>query len=133
LPKIISKNPGINALSSRSHLQTSAIEKRIVKNREAQKESFAARHAFDRQEIKMNASLKAPMVLGFILTVPLFALPAQGAPAHETGHKPAQHRVADFADARAYVSPVTPVSRAPQTDGLSRNAEECSRGGCIDN
>ena len=81
----------------------------------------------------MNADLKAPMALALILAVPLFARPALGAPGHDTGHKPAHHRVADFAEVPAYVSPVTPVWRAPQTDGLSRNAEECSRGGCIDN
>jgi hypothetical protein len=85
------------------------------------------------QEISMNAYLKAPMALALILIVPLFARPALGAPAQETGHRPAHHRVADFAEVPAYVSPVTPVLRAPQTDGLSRNAEECSRGGCIDN
>ena len=81
----------------------------------------------------MNAYLKAPMALALILAVPLFARPAIGAPAQEPGHRPAHHRVADFAEARAYDSPVTPVLRAPETDGLSRNAEECSRGGCIDN
>jgi hypothetical protein len=85
------------------------------------------------QEISMNAYLKAPMALALILAVPLFARPALGAPAQEPGHKPAHHRVADFAEFKADVSPVTPVWRAPQTDGLSRNAEECSRGGCIDN
>jgi hypothetical protein len=85
------------------------------------------------QEISMNAYLKAPMALAFILMVPLFARPALGARAQEIGHRPTHHRVADFAEVPAYVSPVTPVLHAPQTDGLSRNAEECSRGGCIDN
>ncbi len=81
----------------------------------------------------MSASFKGPMALGFILAIPLFALPAFGAPADKAGHRPTQHRVADFAEARAYVSPLTPVAKAHETDGLSRNAEECSRGGCIDN
>ena len=81
----------------------------------------------------MNAWLKAPMALALILGVPLFARPALGAPAQEPRHRPAHHRVADFAEVPAYVSPVTPVWRAPRTDGLSRDAEECSRGGCIDN
>ena len=79
----------------------------------------------------MSVSFKAPMALGFLLAIPLFALPAHGAPAHETGHKPAQRRVADFADATAYVSPVTPIAQAPETDGLSRKDEECNFG-CID-
>jgi hypothetical protein len=85
------------------------------------------------QEISMNAYLKAPLALAFILAIPLFARPALGAPAQETGHRSAHHRVADFTPATALVSPAAPVWRAPQTDGLSRNAEECSRGGCIDN
>ena len=99
----------------------------------AEVKMFCMQAPFTRQEIKMSVSIKAPMPLGFPLAIPLFALPALGAPAHVGVSKPAHHRAADFAQATAYVSPVTPVLRAPQTDGLSRNAEECSRGGCIDN
>jgi hypothetical protein len=79
----------------------------------------------------MSVSFKAPMALGFLLAIPLFALPAHGAPTHDIGHKPAHHRVADFAEARAYVSPKTPVAQAPETDGLSRKDEECNFG-CVD-
>jgi hypothetical protein len=79
----------------------------------------------------MNASHGAPAALGFILAIPLFALPALGAPAHDRGYQPAHQRAADFADAKAYASPRTPVSQAPETDGLSRNDEECNFG-CID-
>jgi hypothetical protein len=79
----------------------------------------------------MNASHGAPAALGFILAIPLLALPALGAPAHETRQKPAHHRVADFANARALVSPAAPVLQAPETDGLSRKDEECNFG-CID-
>jgi hypothetical protein len=78
----------------------------------------------------MSVSFKAPMALGFLLAIPLFALPAQGAPVHGAAQEPARHQAhqsQDFANARAFVSP------AHETDGLSRNAEECSRGGCIDN
>jgi hypothetical protein len=87
------------------------------------------------------------MALGFILAIPLFALPALGAPAHETGHKPAHHRAADFAKARALVnSPPVLIPEAvlplgaeyhgqqrplPETDGLSRADDECNFG-CID-
>ena len=81
----------------------------------------------------MSASIKSPMALVFTLAISLFALPALGAAAHNGEHKPAQHRIADFAEARAYVSSSTPVAKAHETDGLSRNREECSRGGCIDN
>jgi hypothetical protein len=79
----------------------------------------------------MSVSFKAPMALGFLLAIPLFALPAQGSPAYDTGHKPPQQRVADFVDARAYVGPVKPAAQAPETDGLSRKDEECNFG-CVD-
>jgi hypothetical protein len=95
----------------------------------------------------MNASHGAPMALGFILAIPLFVLPALGAPAHETGHKPSHHRAADLAKARALVSPssdlvpeaVLPLGAEyhgqqrplPETDGLGRADEECNFG-CID-
>jgi hypothetical protein len=79
----------------------------------------------------MSVSFKAPMALGFLLAIPVFALPAHGATAYDTGHKPAHHRVADFAEATAYVSPAKPVAQAPETDGLSRKDEECNFG-CVD-
>jgi hypothetical protein len=81
----------------------------------------------------MSASIRHPMALVFTLAIAQFTLPALGAPAHNVGHKPTQHRTADFGEARAYVSPSTPVAKAHETDGLSRDGEECSRGGCIDN
>jgi hypothetical protein len=84
----------------------------------------------------MSVSFKAPMALGFLLAIPLFALPAQGAPVHGAAQEPARHQAhqsQDFAIARAFVSPAPAVFPAHETDGLSRNAEECSRGGCIDN
>ena len=79
----------------------------------------------------MSASIKAPLAFGFLLAIPLFALPAHGALAYATGHKPAQHRVADFAQATAYASPVKPAAQAPETDGLSREDKECNFG-CVD-
>ncbi len=79
----------------------------------------------------MSVSFKAPITIGVILAIPLFAVPALGAPAHVAGPKPAHHRVADFAEATAYVSPATPIAQGPETDGLSRKDEECNFG-CID-
>jgi hypothetical protein len=79
----------------------------------------------------MNASLRPQMALGFFLAVPLFALPALGAATHKAGHKPTHYQIADFARAKALVSPATPVLRERETDGLSRDAEDCNRG-CID-
>jgi hypothetical protein len=93
----------------------------------------------------VNASHGAPTALVFVLAIPLFALPALGAPAHDTRHQ--HHRAADFAKARALVSPPpVPVPEAvlplgaeyhgrqrplPETDGLGRGDEECNMG-CID-
>jgi hypothetical protein len=79
----------------------------------------------------MSVSFKAPMALGFLFAIPLFALPAHGANAYDAGHKSAQHRVADFAEATAYASPVKPAAQAPETDGLSRENKECNFG-CVD-
>jgi hypothetical protein len=88
---------------------------------------------FTPQEIKMNVAIKAAATLVFILAVPLFAFPAQGTAAYKAGHKPPpHHRAADFANAQALVSPAKHGWPAAETDGLSRNDEECSRGGCID-
>jgi hypothetical protein len=89
-----------------------------------------------RQEIKMNISLKTAISVGLVLVTPLLALPAQGAPMQGTAKKPAHHQahqMRDFANARALAGPAPSVFPAHETDGLSRNAEECSRGGCIDN
>jgi hypothetical protein len=105
----------------------------IAEDDEAAEARRSALTPIVRQEVIMSVSFKAPTALAFTLAASLFALPALGAAAHNRGHKPAQHRVADFGEAGAYVSPVTPVAKAPETDGLSRNGEECSRGGCIDN
>jgi hypothetical protein len=88
---------------------------------------------FHKQEIKMNVSLTTSMAVGLILVIPLFALPAQGTPMHETAKKHAHREVQDFANARASVGPAPSVFPAHETDGLSRDGEECSRGGCIDN
>ena len=79
----------------------------------------------------MSVSFKTPMALGFLLAIPLFALPVLGATARETGSKPAHHRVADFATATALVK-AAPIAEDHRTDGLSRKDEDCSRGGCID-
>jgi hypothetical protein len=80
----------------------------------------------------MNASFRAPVALAFTLSITLLALPALGAPAHKAAAKPAQNWVPDFANAQAFVNPDKHGWPAAETDGLSRNHEECSRGGCID-
>lgn len=79
----------------------------------------------------MSVSIKSPIAFAFTLVVSLLALPALGAPAHDAGHKPAQNRIADFANASAFVSPETGLSQALETDGLGRKDEECNMG-CVD-
>jgi hypothetical protein len=83
----------------------------------------------------MNVLIKTATALGFILAIPLFALPAYGAPADGAGHKPPHQRIVDSAKARALVSPgsYVPAPRKPETDGLSRNPDDCAKYGCIDN
>jgi hypothetical protein len=83
----------------------------------------------------MNVLIKTATALGFILAIPLLALPAYGASAYEAGHKPPYHRIADSAKARALVSSGSyfPAPRKPATDGLSRNPDDCVKYGCIDN
>jgi hypothetical protein len=79
----------------------------------------------------MNVSIRNVTALGFILTVPLFALPAHGVATDAAKYKPIHHRVSDVANARALASPAMPVAQPRDADGLSRNDEECNMG-CID-
>ena len=79
----------------------------------------------------MSASFKAPVALGFILAIPLFALPAHGAPLtkRDTSRRSIASRISPTREPMS--SPATPVAQAPETDGLSRKDEECNFG-CID-
>ena len=83
----------------------------------------------------MNAFVKASTALGLLLAMSTFILPALGASSNHQMRPPVRHRVADFAKARALASPlIDPLpttSHAPETDGLSRNDEDCNMG-CID-
>jgi hypothetical protein len=80
----------------------------------------------------MNVLFKTPLAAAaFTLAASLLALPAVGAPTHETARKPAHHHAAKFVEATAYASPATPIARALETDGLSRKDDECNFG-CID-
>jgi hypothetical protein len=89
----------------------------------------------DQQEIKMNASIRAATAIGFILAIPLFAIPALSAPALEKEQKAAHLRVADFAKARAVAIPGSNSTspQKPGIDGLSRDPGDCAKYGCIDN
>jgi hypothetical protein len=99
----------------------------------AEKQRLSLCTIVDQQEITMNASFKRPVALVLTLSITLFALPALGASTHKAAAKPAQNRVSDFANVQAFVTPAKHVWPVAETDGLSREAGECSRGGCIDN
>lgn len=68
-----------------------------------------------------------------ILAAPVAAYPALGAGAPAPGHRTVRHhKAADFAKASALAAPAAvaaPASR--ETDGLSRNDDDCNMG-CID-
>ncbi|RBP09244.1 hypothetical protein DFR50_12281 [Roseiarcus fermentans] len=82
----------------------------------------------------MNTLSNSTLALGLSL---VFASPhaafAAGAP--DPAPQPSHHRLDPFAKARALVPPAprvaAPAGRVPETDGLSRNTEECNYG-CID-
>jgi len=72
------------------------------------------------------------LAFGFALTMPIPAYAQVGAqPSHK--HKAhVHHFMAIPQTATALMpAPVTAV-RVPETDGLSRNADDCARFGCID-
>jgi hypothetical protein len=109
-----------------------AFQGRAFERRGAKKQRLSLCTIVDQQETTMIASFKAPITLAFTLSITLFALPALGASTHKVAAKPAQNWVSDFANAQAFVTPAKHVWPAAETDGLSREAGECSRGGCID-
>jgi hypothetical protein len=80
----------------------------------------------------MNVSRKVLAALGFILTVPVLAIPALGAPAPAVTQNPEHHQMVNFANAQAFVTSATaPILRAKEIDGLGREDEECNVG-CVD-
>jgi hypothetical protein len=75
--------------------------------------------------------------LGILLAAPVMTYPAASANAR-TMHRAHPHHKDNFADAKA-LAPLwtTPAAAAPysahDTDGLSRNPDDCAKYGCIDN
>jgi hypothetical protein len=110
-----------------------ALQGRAFEDGGAKKQRSALCTIVDWQETTMNASFKGTVTLAFTLSITLFALPALGASTHKAAAKQAQNRVSNFANVQAFVAAAKHVSPAAETDGLSREAGECSRGGCIDN
>jgi hypothetical protein len=142
---IFFKDFGINDPSPKSHKKDIPSLSADERDGDRARGASALRTACttDYQEINMNASLRTSMAL-VLMAIPLFALPALGAAGHEVmpnradhrvhevGWKPALPRFADFAKAQALVSSSSPAPSVSETDGLSRNIEECNMG-CIDN
>jgi len=82
----------------------------------------------------MNTLIRSALVLGIVLALPVtgYAVGAEAAkPAEHTMH----HHKADLAKATALAAPkgavVAPAAPLQETDGLSRNDEDCNFG-CID-
>ena len=84
------------------------------------------------QEDQMKTLFKASSALVIVLSLSGAAYPlgtGMVAPSHRT-----VHHMANFAKATALVAPAFPAARSPslpETDGLSRNDEDCNYG-CID-
>jgi hypothetical protein len=84
----------------------------------------------------MKTFLNTSVALGILLAGPAMTYPTASAGALAM-HRAHPNQQADFADASA-LAPLsaTPLATAPcsaqQTEGLSRNPDDCSRYGCID-
>lgn len=83
----------------------------------------------------MSAVLKASAALGLWFVASAWSLPAFAASSRRVASPPERHPAADSAHASAlatpFVGPSSAPPRAPETDGLSRNDEDCNMG-CID-
>jgi hypothetical protein len=82
-------------------------------------------------------TLLTSATLGILLSAPVMTYPAASANA-PTVDRAHPHHKANFAHARA-LAPLSamPAAAAPssahETDGLSRNPDDCAKYGCIDN
>jgi hypothetical protein len=85
----------------------------------------------------MKTFLNSSLALGILLAAPVMTYPAASANAR-TMHRAHPHHKDNFADAKALMPLwTTPAAAAPysahDTDGLSRNPDDCAKYGCIDN
>jgi hypothetical protein len=82
----------------------------------------------------MNTLIKSVLALGIILALPVTGY-AVGAEEPNPAHRTMHHHKEDFAKVTALAAPrgavVAPSAPSPETDGLSRNDEDC-KFGCID-
>ena len=80
----------------------------------------------------MRQEVASLLALGIALAVPLSAGGALGEPVRHYRH----HRttaVRAEAPAAAILAPVRPAFGTDETNGLSRNPDDCARWGCVDN
>jgi hypothetical protein len=84
----------------------------------------------------MKTLLNTSVALGILLAAPVMTYPEVSANA-PTVHRAHPHHKDNFVDAKA-LAPLsaTPAAAAPysahETDGLSRNPDDCAKYGCID-
>ena len=86
----------------------------------------------------MRTKITLPLALGIALAVPASAYAALGAPEPIRTHRVIHHRsVVARAEARAPAPAYAPARLYRfgdhETDGLSRNPDDCVTYGCIDN
>jgi hypothetical protein len=102
----------------------------------------------DEMRLSRSISAKCALACGFLLMIPVLEAPAFAAEARNhapvSRHLTLHHRSVDprtIALAPAATGPIwpdffgsyVPAPRKPETDGLSRNPDDCARYGCIDN
>ncbi len=81
----------------------------------------------------MKTVFKASIAIGIVLSLSAAAYPAESRHVVVHSHQTVHH-MANFAKATALAAPALPAARPPslpETDGLSRNDEDCNYG-CID-
>ena len=97
--------------------------------------------------LSSSISAKGALACGFLLTTLALAAPTFAAEARNhvpvSRHLSLHHRSVDPPTAPApgaigpfwpdFLGPYVPAPRKPETDGLSRDREDCARYGCIDN
>lgn len=84
----------------------------------------------------MTTSLKTSIAIGLVLAFNTGAFSGHAASAPNPTQRPAHHHKSDFDKAQAIAPrsllPPAPAAHVPETDGLSRDREDCAMG-CVDN
>ena len=84
----------------------------------------------------MTTSLKTSIALGLVLAVNIGIFSVHAASAPDPTQRAAHHHKSDFEKAEAiaprFLLSPAPAAHVPETDGLSRDREDCVMG-CVDN